>query len=50
MRQVCRFAVALSALLGGASSAQATDWFVDPAGNDSNTCLAQGPTTACLTL
>ncbi len=25
-------------------------WFVDPAGNDRNTCLAPGPATACLTL
>jgi hypothetical protein len=50
MRQVCRVVVALSALLGGASSAQATDWFVDPAGNNSNSCLAPGPATACLTL
>jgi hypothetical protein len=48
MRQVCRVVVALSALLGGASSAQATDLFVDPLGNDSNSCMALA--TACLTL
>lgn len=25
-------------------------WYVDPAGNDSNTCLAPGPATACKTI
>jgi len=32
------------------SNAYATNYFVDPNGNDSNTCLAAGTTTACKTL
>ena len=37
-------------LLLGSSAAQAADWYVDPAGNDGNTCMAPGAATACLTL
>jgi len=32
------------------SSASAADWYVDAGGNDGNTCMAPGPSTACITI
>src|SRR4051794_40254214 len=32
------------------SASAATNWYVDPAGNNANTCLAPGPANACLTI
>jgi hypothetical protein len=31
-------------------SASAANWYVDPAGSDSNSCTAPGPATACMTI
>jgi hypothetical protein len=50
MREFRRVVVAFSFLVAAASSARATTWYVDPAGNDSNSCLAPVPASACLTL
>ncbi|MFZ1219758.1 MAG: right-handed parallel beta-helix repeat-containing protein [Chthoniobacterales bacterium] len=36
--------------LAGATAAQAANWYVDPAGNDSNSCTAPGPASACKTI
>ena len=43
-------AIAAALLTLGASAAQAANWYVDPAGNDSNSCTAPGPTSACKTI
>jgi hypothetical protein len=43
-------AIAAALLTLGAGAAQAANWYVDPAGNDSNTCTAAGPTNACKTI
>jgi parallel beta helix pectate lyase-like protein len=34
----------------GATLAAATNWYVDPAGNDANSCTAPGPADACQTI
>ena len=36
--------------LGTPTTLAAGPWFVDPGGNDSNTCLGPGPANACLTI
>ena len=33
-----------------ATTASAANWYVDPAGNDSNTCTAPGAASACMTI
>ena len=43
-------AIAAALLTLGASAAQAANWYVDPLGNDSNSCTAPGPTSACKTI
>jgi hypothetical protein len=42
--------IALATLFIVGSASAAGTWYVDPAGNDSNTCMAPGPTTACMTI
>ena len=42
-------AVLVTGLFAG-GTAWATDWYVDPTGNDANTCLAPGAATACKTI
>jgi hypothetical protein len=42
-------AVLVTALFAGGTAWAATNWYVDPAGNDANTCLAPAA-TACLTI
>jgi hypothetical protein len=43
-------AIAAALLTIGASTAQAANWYVDPAGNDTNSCTSPGPTGACKTI
>jgi hypothetical protein len=43
-------AIAAALLTIGAGTASAADWYVEPTGNDTNTCTAPGPTNACLTI
>jgi hypothetical protein len=43
-------AIAAALLTIGAGAAQAADWYVEPTGNDTNTCTAPGPTNACMTI
>jgi nitrous oxidase accessory protein NosD len=42
--------IALATLFIVGTASAAGTWYVDPAGNDSNTCTAPGPTGACMTI
>src|SRR5260221_1813652 len=41
---------AATVALALANTASAATWYVDPAGNDSNTCTAPGSASACMTI
>ena len=43
-------AFAATVALALANTVSAANWYVDPAGNDSNSCTAPGPTNACMTI
>jgi hypothetical protein len=43
-------AIAAAILTIGASAASAANWYVEPTGNDANSCTAPGPTNACMTI
>jgi hypothetical protein len=43
-------ALAAALLTLGAAAASAANWYVEPTGNDANTCTAPGPTNACMTI
>jgi nitrous oxidase accessory protein NosD len=42
--------IALATLFIVGTASAAGTWYVDPAGNDSNTCTAPGPAGACMTI
>jgi hypothetical protein len=50
VKTMSALAIAVAFVTIGASAAQAANWYVDPAGNDSNTCTAPGPASACKTI
>jgi hypothetical protein len=50
LKTMSAIAIAAVLLTIGAGTAQAANWYVDPAGNDSNSCTAPGPANACMTI
>jgi nitrous oxidase accessory protein NosD len=50
LKNLSAVAVAAALLTIGAGAAQAANWYVDPAGNDSNSCTASGAADACMTI
>src|SRR2546421_12694945 len=50
LKTISAVGLAAALLTVGASAADAANWYVDPAGNDSNTCTSPGPTSACKTI
>src|SRR5882724_1508308 len=54
MNRLLRLLPALALVVGVLAqsypAAAATDWYVDPAGSDANSCSAPGPLSACQTI
>jgi hypothetical protein len=49
-RKITPHIIALATFFIVGSASAAGTWYVDPAGNDTNTCTAPGPTGACKTI
>src|ERR1700731_632961 len=49
-RKITPHIIALATFFIVGSASAAGTWYVDPAGNDSNTCTAPGPASACMTI
>jgi hypothetical protein len=50
LKNMSAAAIAAALLTLGAGAASAANWYVEPTGNDANSCTAPGPTNACMTI